>query len=304
MSINNNYLSAMRDPVGYVKKTGSKIMRGINDDYAEFYSSLLDQPFIKDLLGHKIINTKISKENIDHFSLTLEHDLISPVSYPYEWPLAMLKDSARLTIELCIYLNEHDLTLKDATPWNIIFNNTKPIWVDFASIIPVDNNLLWVAYNQFFSTFLLPLLIGKYLSGNITRSMFLADQSGISPSNALRVLPFEAYIKNPWIFNKVAIPNYIIRLLSKVNLEEEIITASRKNSYSKKSRQKFFEKLLKYIESINIKSQRSAWSEYYKDLDSFFDGDLYNQKQKILYKLISSHKPSSLVDAGCNVGGV
>ena len=46
----------------------------------------------------------------------LRHERIPFVSYPYEWPFAMLRDAALLQLDLNRRALREDLTLKDASP--------------------------------------------------------------------------------------------------------------------------------------------------------------------------------------------
>jgi hypothetical protein len=49
----------------------------------------------------------------------LRHERIPLVSYPYEWPPGMLRDAALLQLDLLLAALDEDLTLKDATPYNV-----------------------------------------------------------------------------------------------------------------------------------------------------------------------------------------
>lgn len=203
-------LSAMRDPVGYTLIDGKKIKRGIHKEFSYYYLSLLNEPFLKELLGSKIVDTIISTDSLDDFDLTLEHPLISPRNYPYEWPLVMLKDAALLTLDLCLELNKHNTILKDASPWNILFDRTTPVLIDFTSIMPIEEDLLWVAYDQFICTFLFPLLVGYFTSGNTARAHLLADQNGFLPQQVKRLIPWRARVKFPWLYKRLFIPIYLL----------------------------------------------------------------------------------------------
>src|SRR5215213_5478429 len=49
----------------------------------------------------------------------LRHERIPFVSYPYEWPFAMLRDAALLQLDLNQRALRAGLGLKDATPYNV-----------------------------------------------------------------------------------------------------------------------------------------------------------------------------------------
>jgi len=59
-------------------------------------------------------------------------------SYPFEWTANMYKDAVLFHLQLFECLDKYGLTLKDALPGNIIFNNCTPVFVDFTSLVPID----------------------------------------------------------------------------------------------------------------------------------------------------------------------
>ena len=48
----------------------------------------------------------------------------------------MLRDAALLTLDLNIALLDYDCMLQDAYPWNVLFDSSQPVFVDFTSIVP------------------------------------------------------------------------------------------------------------------------------------------------------------------------
>src|SRR5215207_5481511 len=60
----------------------------------------------------------------------LRHERVPFVSYPYEWPFSMLKDAALLQLDICRRALREDLALKDASPYNVQWRGTRPVFVD------------------------------------------------------------------------------------------------------------------------------------------------------------------------------
>jgi hypothetical protein len=54
---------------------------------------------------------------------------------------------------------EAGLTIKDATPYNVQFRGTSPVFVDVGSFAPYEQGEPWLGYRQFCRQFLYPLLI-------------------------------------------------------------------------------------------------------------------------------------------------
>jgi hypothetical protein len=63
----------------------------------------------------------------------LEHERIAFQSFPYEWPPEMLHAAGALTLDLAESALTEGFGLKDATPYNILFRATKPVFVDLLS---------------------------------------------------------------------------------------------------------------------------------------------------------------------------
>ena len=71
----------------------------------------------------------------------------------------MLAAAGSLTLELARELLPRGWQLKDATPANVLFRNSEPVFVDLPSIVAREpGSCLWIARHQFETTFLLPLV--------------------------------------------------------------------------------------------------------------------------------------------------
>ena len=70
----------------------------------------------------------------DPWVTVLRHQTIPVVSYPYEWCFSMLQDVALLQIDLLLAALDEGMTLKDATPFNIQWIGTRPVFIDIGSV--------------------------------------------------------------------------------------------------------------------------------------------------------------------------
>ena len=91
----------------------------------------------------------------------LKHELIPFVSYPYEWTFSMLKDAALLQLDLLLAALEHDLVLKDSTPYNVQFKGARAVFVDIGAFERLREGERWVGYRQFCMLYLYPLLLQR-----------------------------------------------------------------------------------------------------------------------------------------------
>jgi len=296
-SNDRHYIGAGMDPSGSLYQSGEQIFRELEPSQAEFYLSLLDMPPIKAMLGEQIVETSEAVNN------TLEHRRISPASYSYEWPSIMLRDAALLTLDISLRLNESEMALKDATPWNILYDGTRPIFVDFTSIYPHEKGLFWVAYDQFCRLFLFPLVVASLTSSKVSRSVLMTSASGITADEVVSLLPSGSVLRKSWLWKRLYLPRMMVKLLESTGQSQQLVQRGREMQITQQARQKFFKELRQDISSMEFSTGKSYWSQYYEDMNSFLDSKKFNQKQKAVADLLERSKPSTVVDIGCNQGG-
>jgi len=184
-----------RDPAGSLFDVDGRILRVIRPSEAAAFRQLLSQEFLQGLVdrGAVVRTRSLSAAQVPDRLRALagewfEHDRIGFVSVPAEWSAAMLAQAALHTLDLNEQLLRHGFVLKDATPANILFEGTRPVFVDVPSIETMQPGQgLWIARHQFETTFLLPLLACLELGYPLKHS--LADPAlGLSHEQLARLL--------------------------------------------------------------------------------------------------------------------
>jgi hypothetical protein len=134
-----------------------------------------------------------------------EHERIAFPSYAHEWPPEMLWDAGRLTLELAQAAGADGFGLKDATPHNLLFRGSEPVFVDALSFErrqPGDP--LWLPEAQFARTFLLPLMANRRW-GLPLAEIFTSRRDGLEPEDVYRWCgPLEKF--QPRLLSLVSIP--------------------------------------------------------------------------------------------------
>src|SRR3954452_7940473 len=118
---------SFRDPSGYVFAHEGRIFRAVDARCHAVLSELaatgLLEKFIRD---RQVVATRFFedaallapfRETHPAFTEFLEHDRIEHITYPYEWTVSMLADTALLTLDLQIALAAAGFALKDATAY-------------------------------------------------------------------------------------------------------------------------------------------------------------------------------------------
>jgi hypothetical protein len=125
----------------------------------------------------------------EQYGAVLRHELIPFVSYPYEWTPGMLRDAALLTLDLILSSLDEDLVLKDATPYNVQFRGSRPVFVDVGSWEKLQPGEPWAGYRQFCMQFLYPLMLQAY-KGVPFQPWLRGSLDGITPAQMRSLLSF------------------------------------------------------------------------------------------------------------------
>src|SRR5271170_5686001 len=127
-------LPTFRDPAGSVEVRLDGVYRHIRAPFDAEILDFLALPFASELVvqGRLVASEIISPTSAE--TLVLHHPRISFQSYPWEWAPGLWLAAAELTLTLCSDLVERGWQLKDATPLNVLFQGTQPIFVDVLSI--------------------------------------------------------------------------------------------------------------------------------------------------------------------------
>ena len=126
-------------------------------------------------------------ESLDGYAGVLRHERIPFVSYPYEWSFSMLQDAALLQLDLLLAALAEDLTLKDASPYNVQWRGTQPVFVDVGSFEALREGEPWEGYRQFCTLFLYPLLVQAW-RGVPFEPLLRGSLEGIAPAEARALL--------------------------------------------------------------------------------------------------------------------
>jgi SAM-dependent methyltransferase len=242
----------------------------------------------------------------------LHHRRVAVESYCYEWLPAMLQDAALLTLDLCIRLTEHGLTLQDGHPWNILFDGTNPVYIDAGSIVPARDDILWAPYQQFCNFFLFPLYLYAAGRDHIARWLMRDYLGGVSDGDLLAALPASFKLRHPRRALGVAIPKLVSKLFEHLpaDMQQRFLSISKSaNSGPGQGRLKlkFITSLRKNIESLKLNHRTSHWAGYYESVDQqYFQTDLspgdWQLKYQAVGKILNDLRPKSVLDVGANAG--
>ncbi len=156
--------ASFRDPSGFLfRQQDGTLLRQVNQGYHASYRKLMEGGLYAALVEDRLL---VDHEELpageglsDSAALVLRPRELPFVSYPYEWAFGGLKNAALLTLEIQRRALEYGMSLKDASGFNIQFDNGRPILIDTLSFEPYVEGRPWVAYGQFCRHFLAPLAL-------------------------------------------------------------------------------------------------------------------------------------------------
>ncbi|MCE7869430.1 class I SAM-dependent methyltransferase [bacterium CPR1] len=288
------------DPYGRLFQFEGQLYRGIRAAGAQFYGDLLENPLFQGLTREgKIVGTRRSASSLEEFELVLEHDTITPRTYCVEWPPEMLQAAGTLTLELAEELARQGKTLQDGSPYNVLFQGPRPVFVDVGSICLVEDKFLWRPYQQFCNLFLFPLYLYEAGLHSIARPFLYDFLRGVPYELCYRLLPwFQRW--RPQTLARLSLPLGLDRAIKKLGLEEKL-KSSLTRPVGQEERVRFFSGLRRDLTSLRLKPAQTIWSDY-QEWPSFEQDEQWTPKQKAIRDVLQRLRPASVLDVACNQG--
>jgi 2-polyprenyl-3-methyl-5-hydroxy-6-metoxy-1,4-benzoquinol methylase len=232
-------------------------------------------------------------------AVVFEHERIPFASYPQEWPPEMLWAAGRLTLDLGRAALADNYGLKDATPGNILFRGTQPVFVDALSFERRQpGDAVWKPCAQFIRTFLLPLLASRRW-GIPLADIFLARRDGLEPEDVHRMCgPLERL--SPSILSLVSIPVWLSR---RAHPDDDAIYQTRLLENAEKARfivESVFNRMDRALASLQPEGRKSAWSGYMSEHS--YGADAFAAKETFVRESLGRFKPARVLDVGANTG--
>lgn len=172
---------SFRDPANQVYyDADGQVLRTLRGEAVADWRALVGTSFFDRMTGDgTICPTEQVAEDGDE--VTLRHERIPFISYPYEWTFSMLRDATLLHLDLLLAALAEKITTKDGSAYNLQFRGCEPTFIDIGSFERLREAEPWAGYRQFCQTMLYPLLLTAHL-GVPFQSWLRAQIDGIEPS--------------------------------------------------------------------------------------------------------------------------
>jgi len=306
--------SSFRDPGGCVVLHEGRVLRVVNEagreNLACYFSSPTANRYVEN--GKLIRSWLIDPAQLPEVELpqchgdsdghaVVEHAKVAFVSFPYEWSPSMLYEAGRLTLQLASDLLPEGVGLKDATPFNILFRATDPVFVDVLSFeFRERDNPIWNPYAQFVRTFVLPLLVNRHFHLRLDQ-IFATRRDGLEPEEVYELCGWIRKLLPPFL-TQVSLPTSLNRWASR---QSGWLYSCSSRMEPKKAAfvlSNSLQRLRRQLESAAPNGTgRSRWVKYY-EIDHHYSDEAERIKRGFVENALCDFSPKRVLDVGCNTG--
>jgi len=308
---------SFRDPAGCCCFFQGRVLRRVAAQALPEFESFLQTSGARRLMGEKkfVSTRRLDERETAELGETAElkgflaapfagavyeHERIWFPSYPHEWPPEMLCEAGCLTLELARAAGAGGFGLKDATPHNILFRGSEPVFIDALSFErrqPGDP--IWLPEAQFVRTFLLPLLVNRR-RGLPLAEIYTTRRDGLEPEEVYRWCgPLEKF--KPRVLSLVSIPTWLSRRTSPDDqklYQPHLLADPEKAQFILET---LFNRLAAALRAFEPAAQKnSVWSDYMSTHS--YDDPAFAAKEQFVKEALDEFKPARVLDAGANTG--
>jgi hypothetical protein len=293
---NSGQLSAsFRDPSGFLFSRDGVLYRQVNRRYEKEYARLMESGLYDRLVKAGLL---IPHVEVDEDSASPEtHKIIQPervpfISYPYEWSFGQLKDAALATLSIQRRALKLDMSLKDASAYNIQFVRGKATLIDTLSFEAYKEGQPWVAYRQFCQHFLAPLALMALRDIRLNQ-LLRVYIDGIPLDLASQLLPSKSRF-NFGLLTHIHLHAGAQKRYSGAEVK------SRAATMNKQAMTGLIDSLDSTIRKLEWKPGGTEWGNYY-DITNYSDA-AFEHKKELVRAWSARVKPSLVWDLGANTG--
>jgi ribosomal protein L11 methylase PrmA len=249
--------------------------------------------------GMLIPQTHLSRELLgdvaDDAAYLLEHPRLDFISHPYEWPFRALQAAALLQLDLYLEALEHDVTLSDATAYNIQFDGVRPVFIDRLSFRRYVDGQFWLGHRQFCEQFLNPLLL-RSIFGIPHNAWYRGSPEGIGAAELSALLPLRQKLRWRVLTNVVMQGS-----LQKTRSSDAHKAVAGKLRFPKPAFVRLLRGLRTWIASLQpADRQPTTWQEYARH--NSYRGAEAEAKRNFVARFVGDSKARAVWDIGCNTG--
>jgi ribosomal protein L11 methylase PrmA len=293
---------SFRDPGGRIFWYGERVLRTVMPSAAKDFEYVEASGLIPSLVerGMLIPQSHLSLELLGaaagDAAYLLEHPKLEFISHPYEWPFRALQAAALLQLDLYLEALAHNVTLSDATAYNIQFDGVRPVFIDRLSFRRYVDGQFWLGHRQFCEQFLNPLLL-RSMFGIPHNAWYRGSPEGIGAAELSALLPLRK--KLSWrVLTNVVMQGSLQRTRSS---DAQKAVATSKLKFPKAAFERLLRGLRTWIAALEpADRQPTTWQDYAGNTS--YRGAEAEGKRKFVSRFVGESKARTVWDIGCNTG--
>ena len=287
--------ASFRDPDAGVFLAGARVLRALTAEAAQRYDAVREVVAALEKDGMVVQTRAAADAPPPGYARMLEHEPIPFVSYPYEWPFALLKRAALLHLDLHQRALARGATLADASAYNVQFRGARPVFIDIGSFRPYREGELWAAHRQFCEQFLNPLLLAARF-GIAHHAWYRGALEGIPTPELAALWPASGWL-SARVLVHVLLPASAERTAKKRT--EASVEKIRKARLPKAGYAALLGQLRHWIAGLEPRGfGATQWADYGSNRN--YDASDLNEKRRVVAEFASRYRPAMLWDFGCN----
>ena len=296
MSKTGQLSASFRDPSGFLFTANGILYRQINRIYSKDYARLMDSGLYDKLVKAGLLISHVESDQFpveaDAAFKIIQPERVPFISYPYEWSFSQLKDAALATLSIQKRALKLDMSLKDASAYNIQFVRGKAMLIDTLSFELYKEGQPWAAYKQFCQHFLAPLALMSYRDVRLSQ-LLRVYIDGIPLDLASGLLPAKTK------FNFGLLTHIHIHAGAQKRYSDKTVKAPA-GGMNKQALTGLIESLLNTVKKLDWKPAGTEWGDYYENTN--YTDAAFEHKKQLVNEWALEKKPNLVWDLGGNTG--
>lgn len=286
---------SFRDPSGFLFTRDGVLYRQVNEVHKDDFDRLMSSGLCRSLvdagrlLPHETVH--VDPADPSRAYLVIRPERIPFVSYPYEWCFSQLKHAALLTLDIQETAMAHDMSLRDASAFNVQFHEGRPVLIDTLSFERLREGEPWGAYGQFCRHFLAPLALMAYRDVRLGR-LFRLHIDGVPLDLADALLPRRLRLR----------PSLYLHLHVHARMGTKGGSGRRpERHFTRRAFEGLVGSLRKAVQRLFWEPESSTWRDYYAEADHYSETAM-RHKRELVDMFVRKVSPGTVWDLGGNVG--
>lgn len=295
---------SFRDPAGFVFRRHGVLYRQVNEQKRANYDALMTSGLYDALVRQDLLvpHEEVAVPPVEPSlaSLVIRPEPVPFVSYPYEWSPGQLQAAGEATLTIQELAMEHNMSLRDASAYNIQFRDGRPVLIDTLSFEPLEEHAPWVAYGQYCRHFVAPLALMKYVDVRLG-SLLRTEIDGVPLDLAARLLPGRTRLRFGLGIHLHAHSSSQQRHAGDAPVD--VTEAPSPRAMSRNALAGLVHSLLTLTRRLTWEPPASAWRDYYAQRESY-TGDSSSHKRALVGEMLASVGADTVWDLGANTGQI